>query len=291
MGPRIRIVEKQSAPFTIDLILAFFLKMNDDTASPRRIRRITAQGIGLLLALGLLVSCGQRTPVKVQGYVEGEFVYVSSPLSGPLQTLNVERGAQVKTGDQLFTLDRTVEKAALDQAEASLTFSEKDFERQEKLSQSPGSAAVRDLELSRSARDQDAQRLAQAQWNYTQKQQITPQDGLVFDTLYRVGEWVDAGHPVVQLLPPQNIEVRAFIPERQIGSLHPGDKALVFVDGVSKPYEGVLRYIFPQSEYTPPVIYSEDSRSKLVYMVEVTFPPEIAVHLHPGQPVDVQFQP
>jgi HlyD family secretion protein len=239
--------------------------------------------------LGLLTSCGHPERIRVQGYVEGEFVYVSSQLAGPLQSLNVQRGAQVKTGDPLFELDRTIEKAALDQAQASLTFSEKDFERQEQLALTPGSSAIRDLQLAREARDLDNQHLAQAQWNYAQKFQSAPQTGLVFDTLYREGEWVDAGHPVIVLLPPEDIKARAFVPETQIGLIHPGDPAQVFVDGVKEPFKGTLRYIFPRAEYTPPVIYSQESRSKLVVMVEVDFAPEIAVKLHPGQPVDVEF--
>jgi len=244
---------------------------------------------GTITLLCLFTGCGRSGNHRIQGYVEGEFVYVSSQLSGPLQTLQVQRGDQVKAGDPLFILDNTVEKAALDLARASLTFSQHDFARQEQLSLTPGSAAVRDFQLARSARDQDTQRLAQAEWNLSQKQQVAPQTGLVFDTLYRQGEWVDAGHPVVELLPPEDIEVRAFVPETEIGTVHPGDKARVFVDGVSEPFVGKLAYIFPQAEYTPPVIYSEESRSKLVFMVEITFDPKIAKNLSPGQPVDVEF--
>ena len=246
---------------------------------------------GAMGVLCLFAGCGRSGHLRIQGYVEGEFVYVSSQLAGPLQTLQVQRGDQVKAGDPLFTLDRTVEKAALDQAQASLTFSEKDFKRQEELSLTPGSASVRDLQLARSARDQDTQRLTEAEWNFSQKQQSAPQTGLVFDTLYREGEWVEAGHPVVELLPPQDVEVRAFVPETKIGTIHPGDPAQVFVDGVSEPFKGTLRYIFPQAEYTPPVIYSEESRGKLVFMVEIDFAPDIAAKLHPGQPVDVEFGP
>lgn len=252
-------------------------------------RRVLLRLSGAMLLLGLFTSCSHPERIRVQGYVEGEFIYVSSQLAGPLQSLKVERGALVNAGDPLFELDRTVEKAALDQAKASLTFTEKDLERQEQLALSPGASTERDLQLAREARDLDSQHLAQAQWNYTEKFQSAPQTGLVFDTLYRQGEWVDAGHPVVVLLPPQNIEVRAFVPETQIGMIHPGDKASVFVDGVSEPFSGTLRYIFPQAEYTPPVIYSEESRGKLVFMVEIDFDPETAAKLHPGQPVDVEF--
>lgn len=243
-----------------------------------------------LTPVGLfLFGCNQSKPLRVQGYVEGEFVYVSSQVPGPLVQLVVRRGTWVKAGDTLFALDDTLEKAAADQAQASLTFSQTDFERQEALSKIPGSAAVRDLQLARSARDQDLQRLAQAKWNYSQKHQVAPQSGLVFDTLYRTGEWVDSGHPVVELLPPQNITVRAFVPEARIGSLHPGDRVQVVVDGVKGPVVGTLDYIFPHSEYTPPVIYSDESRDKLVYMVEIRFEPQVAACLHPGQPVDVVF--
>jgi len=245
----------------------------------------------VIVAGCLSASCSHPKHIWVQGYVEGEFVYISSTLAGPLQTLNVYRGTEVKAGDPLFALDRTVEKAALDQAQASLTFSQQDFDRQEKLSLNPGSASIRDLQLARSARDQDSQRLVQAQWNFAQKEQAALQAGLVFDTLYREGEWVEAGHPVVVLLPPQNIEVRAFVPETEVGTIHPGDKAQVTVDGVKEPFIGKVRYIFPQSEYTPPVIYSEESRGKLVFMVEVDFDPETAAKLHPGQPVDVEIGP
>ena len=45
--------------------------------------------------------------------------------------------------------------------------------------------------------------LEQALWNLNQKEQTTPMHALVFDTLYREGEWVSAGQPVVSLLPPE----------------------------------------------------------------------------------------
>jgi HlyD family secretion protein len=61
------------------------------------------------------------------------------------------------------------------------------------------------------------------------------------------------------------------------------------VDGVPEPYVGKVTYISPQAEYTPPVIYSQESREKLVFMVEARFDSPTASKLHPGQPVDVEF--
>jgi len=50
-----------------------------------------------------------------------------------------------------------------------------------------------------------------------------------------------------------------------------------------------VSYISPRAEYTPPVIYSRETRSKLVFMIEIVFDPPSAAKLHPGQPVDVTF--
>jgi HlyD family secretion protein len=133
--------------------------------------------------------------------------------------------------------------------------------------------------------------VARAEWELGQKRQQAPKSGLVFDTLYREGEWVPAGRPVVVLLPPENIKVRAFVPEKRLGTIHPGDDAQVAVDGVPKAFSGKVSYISPRAEYTPPVIYSQESREKLVFMVEVVFDPQSAADLNPGQPVDVQFGP
>jgi HlyD family secretion protein len=212
-------------------------------------------------------------------------------------------------------------EAQLRQARAALGLSEKEFARQEQLLLIPGATSQQDVDRARSSRDQDSQRVAQieadlktaqlgsrpdqvaaaeaevrareaalakAEWDLSQKRQAAPKTGLVFDTLYREGEWVAAGRPVVVLLPPQNIKVRAFVSELRVGAIHIGDPVRVFVDGVKEPFVGKVSFISPQAEYTPPVIYSRESRGKLVFLIEAVFDPGIAVNLHPGQPVDVE---
>jgi HlyD family secretion protein len=251
----------------------------------RRLMRVA----GALLLLLLVGGCSDPPKNRFQGYVEGEFVYVASPLAGQLETLSVQRGHQVTTGQPLFALDETPEKAAREQIEAALVFSEAELARQEKLFRT-GVAATQDLDRARSTRDQDRRRLTQTDWSFDQKKQAAQQSGLVYDTLFRQGEWVPAGKPVVVLLPPQNIKVRAFVPEPRIGLIHYGDEVRVAVDGVPDPFLGKVSYISPQAEYTPPVIYSRESRAKLVFMVESVFDPQASANLHPGQPVDVEFK-
>ncbi|MDB6138125.1 MAG: multidrug resistance efflux pump [Verrucomicrobiaceae bacterium] len=309
---------------------------------------------GVLVAVsGLLTHCNKPDENRLQGYVEGEFVYVASPGAGKLEKLAVQRGQQVKAGDLLFALENVAEKAARDQAagrlaqakatledakkgrrpsevesleaqmlqaKSALTLAQQTLNRQEQLAKT-GANAVDDLDRARSGYKQSQERvtqlesdlktaglglrpdqitaaeeevkaldaaLARAEWDLSQKTQKAGQDAPVFDTLYREGEWVGAGKPVVILLPPANIKVRAFIPQERLGGLHQGDSLRVTVDGAPGPVTARVSFVSPQAEYTPPVIYSKESRAKLVFMVEAVFAPEVAIKLHPGQPVDVE---
>ncbi|MEI6493620.1 MAG: HlyD family efflux transporter periplasmic adaptor subunit [Verrucomicrobiota bacterium] len=129
--------------------------------------------------------------------------------------------------------------------------------------------------------------LAQAQWTLDQKVQRAPEKALVFDTLFRRGEWVPAGQAVVSLLPPEGVRVRCFVPETALASLKTGDAVTVTRDGAA-PVTGRISFISPAAEYSTPVIFSRESRAQLVFMVEVAFAPETAAGLHPGQPVQVR---
>lgn len=130
--------------------------------------------------------------------------------------------------------------------------------------------------------------LARADWNVSQKEQAAPRAGLVFDTLFREGEYVPAGQPVVALLPPDQIKARFFVPEADFASLHAGQAVRVHVSGRAPPLTATISYLSPRPEYTPPVLYNRENRAKLVFMIEALFPAETGRDLHPGQPVDVE---
>lgn len=125
-----------------------------------------------------------------------------------------------------------------------------------------------------------------ADWSVAQKSQDAPRAALVYDTLYREGEFVPAGTPVVSLLPPENLKVRFFVPEAEFAALQAGDVVRVAITGRAA-LEARVNYLSPRPEYTPPILYNRDNRSKLVFMVEAALDPAVARDLHPGQPVDV----
>lgn len=98
-----------------------------------------------------------------------------------------------------------------------------------------------------------------------------------------------AGSPVVQMLPPDNVKIRFFVPETLVGGLKTGGQVLVRADGRPEPFAAAVSYVASNAEYTPPVIYSNETRSKLVFMVEARHEPYIAAELHSGQPVSVSL--
>ena len=77
-----------------------------------------------VLTISILSGCHSSNENEIQGYIEGDFVRVSLPESGIVETLTVSRGETVQTGKILFTLDAGREQAALEKAKSELTVSE-----------------------------------------------------------------------------------------------------------------------------------------------------------------------
>jgi HlyD family secretion protein len=130
--------------------------------------------------------------------------------------------------------------------------------------------------------------LDMANWRLAQRSVVAPVAGRVADVLAQSGETMAAGSPVVSLLPPANIFVRFFIPEPALSSVHRGDGVALVCDGCPDGLRATISFISPQAEYTPPVIYSESSRAKLVYLIEARPLQEQASRLNPGQPIGVR---
>ena len=126
-----------------------------------------------------------------------------------------------------------------------------------------------------------------ARWRESQKRQTAPADARVADTFFRQGEWVNAGQPVVSLLPPGATKVRFFVPENALAGITVGNPVVIRCDGCLAPIPAHITFLSSQAEYTPPVIYSNSQRARLVYMVEARPEKADEARLRPGQPVDV----
>lgn len=131
----------------------------------------------------------------------------------------------------------------------------------------------------------------QLAWREQQATQAAPTAGLVADTFWRPGEYVPAGQPVVALLPPGARKARFYVAESEVGGLKVGQAVQLRCDGCGEPIAARISRIATQPEYTPPVIYSNTQRAKLVFMAEARPAVADAPRLHPGQPLDVRPAP
>ena len=167
--------------------------------------------------------------------------------------------------------------ARVEEMEAQVRATLQSFGREQTIA-----AAKAEAEAERAA-------LAQSDWRLAQRAVNAPAKALVHDTLYSEGEYVNAGSPVVSLLPPGNLKMRFFVPETVVGALKIGQEVRAACDGCGAPIAAKISYISRQAEFTPPVIYSREQRAKLVFLIEARPAPADALKLRPGQPLDVSL--
>lgn len=132
--------------------------------------------------------------------------------------------------------------------------------------------------------------LKQSQWKVDQKGVKSLYNALVYDTLYREGEFVPQGGIILRLLPPENIKIRFFVPQKVAESLKIGANVSIIGRSDGKKIGAHVTYISPEAEFTPPIIYSNESKEKLTYMIEAYPQKSDAPLLHTGQPVEVSLE-
>ncbi|MFM5906850.1 MAG: HlyD family secretion protein [Novosphingobium sp.] len=208
------------------------------------------------------------------------------------------------------------------QAQASLIKATNDYNRLAALA-AKGFASKSQLDAARAARDGAAAQLAQmqaqiraaqltagregqirsAQANVAGAQAalkaqrklrseiapMSPAKGVIEQTFYNPGEWVPANSPVIAVLPDDNRKLRFYVPQDRMASLRQGATVTFTCDGCGAPRKATITYMSPRSEYTPPVIYSERARAKLVFMIEARLAPGDKP-LPVGLPVEVTPQ-
>jgi HlyD family secretion protein len=270
--------------------------------------------LGLILAL-VLAGCGQSDNDHWLGYAEGDYAYISAPQAGWVVSIAVQRGDFVSKGQVLFTLDDTSQVAARDtataeiaqaegqlvQAKATLDLAQKELVRQTGLltshatsqqnydqAKSTEETAAAQVAQIIATENQARAALANAAYQLTQRQVISQTQGRIEDVYFRQGEYAPAMTPVIEVLPPENVYVRFFVPESDLSRLHLNERVLIDCDGC-QPITAKVAFIASQEEFTPPVIFSISSRDKLVFKAEARLPG--GLKLNPGQPVDVRPAP
>lgn len=128
-------------------------------------------------------------------------------------------------------------------------------------------------------------KLNQVKWELDQKMISAPDDGVIFDTYYLPGEYVESSRAIASLLTPDNIRIVFFVPAKSLATLAIGEKITFDCEGCAKNNEATIQYISPEAEYVPPLVYSRENSDKLVFRVRASI--AHSQLFKPGQPVIV----
>jgi HlyD family secretion protein len=250
-----------------------------------RIPIASALALGAALCVG---GCDQAKPPLFQGWIEADLIFVAPDEMGRIETLAVDEGSQVATGAPLFAVDADLQKADLQVQEAALINAQQAYDRARELAKTNAGTA-KSLEDAEAALRTAQARLNSSKTRLDRRRVASPVAGSVEQVYFRIGEMVPAGKPVVALLPPGNLKVRFFVNEAVLPQLKLGQTVKVQCDGCAGDLTARVSFIARSSEFTPPVIYSQEERAKLVFMIEAR--PQRPELLRVGQPVSVALAP
>ncbi|TIL66102.1 HlyD family secretion protein [Mesorhizobium sp.] len=130
--------------------------------------------------------------------------------------------------------------------------------------------------------------LEQARWRLSKRVLAAPSPGRINDVIRYPGDTAGPTAPVISILPDGAVKLSVYVPESAFSSVEVGTLLNVHCDGCGPDVKARVSYVSPDPEFTPPVIYSLETRQKLVYLVEAR-PEGDAGALQPGQIVDVEL--
>ena len=126
--------------------------------------------------------------------------------------------------------------------------------------------------------DVSAAGLSLAETRLGQAVLTAPMAGLVLAKHVEPGEMLAAGAPVVTIAKMDEVWLRGYIPEADVGR--------VTADAwPGRALEGRVSFISSEAEFTPKNVQTEKERVKLVYRIKITLPNPKG-ELKPGMPVD-----
>jgi HlyD family secretion protein len=232
----------------------------------------------------VLAGCNQRRDPGYQGWVEADMIFVSPDEPGRVTRLDVREGDQVKVGTPIYSVDDDLQKADLNQNNATLANAQQTYDRAATLSKT-GSGTQANLDAAVSALRVAEAHVVTSQTRLARRNGFAPVAGAVQQIYFREGEMVPAQRPVLSIMPPGNMKVRFYVAEPDLPRIAIGDQVRVTCDNCAPDLTARIYFIATTAEYTPPVIYSLDERNKLVYLVQAR--PSRPDALRVGQPISV----
>lgn len=239
-----------------------------------------------LMAIGTLatlVGCSNsEEELGYSGFVEGKKIQLQSELNARISEIHIEEGSEIKSGDKLITLDTEQidleianAKAAIDIAKAKKEEAE-DTDRDYLIDQADGA-------------------LKQAENNLKllelQKSRSTlkgPIEGVIQDIHITEGEVANLNETLVSIIDNNSKKVIVYVDEKDLSSIEKEKKIKIQSDAYdSETFEGIVKRIATEAEFTPQNVQTKEERAKRVFAVTIDV--SKVEELKPGMSVDIDL--
>ncbi len=192
--------------------------------------------------------------------------------------------ARLKEAQEHFKLvEEGPRKEQIEQARAALKEAK---ERHGLVKKGPREETI---EQARARVEQAKEALALAETRLGDATLASPISGVILSENVEQGEYVAPGTPVVTVGNLENVWLRVYINETDLGRVKLGQRVRVTTDTYpDKVYEGHISFIASQAEFTPKNVQTKKERVKLVYRVKVDIP-NPKMELKPGMPADADI--
>ena len=147
-----------------------------------------------------------------------------------------------------------------------------------------------DIAAAEAAYEAASARFAAAENALSDTELRSPAEGTILTRVTEPGTVVGAGQVVYALALERPVQVRAYIPEPQLGRVRVGMPARIVTDSSPTPIEGTLTFISPTAEFTPKQVQTEDLRTDLVYRARILVEDDRDGRLKNGMPVTVLME-
>ena len=147
-----------------------------------------------------------------------------------------------------------------------------------------------DIDQARARFEQAQQALALAQTQLGYATLTAPTSGVILSKNIEPLEYVAPGTSVVTLANLDQVWLRAYLEESDLGRVKVGQKASITTDTYpGKRYEGRVSFISSEAEFTPKSDQTRKERSRLVYRIKIDIR-NLAMELKPGMPADAEIE-
>ncbi len=270
----------------------------------------------VVIILVVFLSHHHKNGLAGSGIIEAEEVAVSAKVGGQIQDLRIDEGSKVKTGDTMVLLDHKELSAQENMAKAGLVVANQTLIAAQEQKQNL------EINLERSRKLHSTGNLSDAEWENIQTQYevlkanlekagagvkssqsqlelaqtqlanayiLSPIDGVVLGKNFNKGELVFPGAQLLNLADLKQAWLKIYVPEKEMGKLHLGSKAAVYVDAYPKnQFDGNVTWISSEAEFTPKNIQVKEERAQFVFAVKISIPnPDML--LMPGMPADAKI--